>query len=120
MSDLVKQVNECRLAPKKCLTMCKKVLLDPMVIKVSASDLAVAQKKIRKDSPNLPSPDTSPNTWNEPYKNCRLQYHIFQEGRKNVVDLLDFLSRREDLKKREKLKKLKINPCQTYMSYTVI
>jgi hypothetical protein len=96
--------------------MCKKVLLDPMVVKVSASDVAEAQKKARKDSPSLPTP----NTWNEPYKNCRLQYHIFQEGRKNVVDLLDFLSRREDLKKREKLKKLKINPCQTYVSYTVI
>lgn len=115
MSDLVSQINECRTAPGKCLKMCKKILLDPMVIKVSPTDLAAAQKK---KTPPTPSP--TPSTWDEPYKNCRLQYHIFLEGRKNAVDLLDFLSRRSDRRKVENLKPLKINPCQTFASYQVI
>ena len=94
--------------------MCKKILLDPLVQKVPAAELEDPKK-----SNVVGGTRNSGNSWDEPYKNCRMQYHIFKEGRKNVTSLLDYLKRRELRKKPEKLKKLKINPCQTYVSYKV-
>jgi len=54
---------------------------------------------------------------NKPYKNCRLGNRIFKEGRKGAIMTLDYLRRKQYNRKRDKLKKLIYNPCQTKSAY---
>lgn len=74
--------------------MCEKITLKPLIKKFKYKKAVMKKLKFR----------------GKPYKNCRLGDQVFFEGIKGAKRLVNYLKEQ----KGKKLKKLNLDPCQTY------